>query len=193
MRPVDQVELEALRAAVHYPALVADRLDPVLFADPSCVELLDALLSTSTLPEALDALSPEVRPLLERIAVQEPPLDLETAPEHEGNGRVRTGGPLDDARANLARHLRTALEHEHAQERYVLLTIAGLVEAAARRFVSTVPETADAGWTELRTGLDALARARSDGDWAGANRVSEGLVDLLRTLEVRSADPGATS
>jgi DNA primase len=192
-RPVDQVELEALRAAVHFPALVADRLDPVLFADPSCVELLDALLSTSTLPEALDALSPEVRPLLERIAVEEPHLDLETAPEPAAVARGSSGGRFDDARAVLVRHLRTSVEHEHAQERYVILSIAGLVEAAARRFVSAVPAAADPSWTQLRAGLDALVRARSDSDWAGANRVSEGLVDLLRALEVRSADPGATS
>jgi hypothetical protein len=175
-----------LRAAVHFPALVAHRLEPLLFADPACIEVLDALLSTGTLTEALDALSPEVRPLLERIAVEEPYLDLETAPEHDGEGEARSDGPAAEARAALRRHQRTSIEHEHAEERYVSLCLTGLVEAAARRALNRLERSADVNCTNIVKALDGLVQARLEGDWAGANRLSEGLVDLLRALEDRS-------
>jgi hypothetical protein len=182
----DPVEVEALRAAVHFPALVADRLEPRLFADPSCVEVLDALLSTVTITEALDALSPEVRPLLQRIAVEEPHLDLETAPDHDGDGTGRPGGPADEARATLRRHRRTSIEHEHAEERYVSLSLTGLVEAATRRALNRLERSADTTSTKISPALDGLVQARLEGDWASANRLSEGLVDLLRALDDRS-------
>jgi hypothetical protein len=185
-RDVDPVELEAMRAAVHFPALVADRLDPLLFADPSCVEVLEALLSTTTITEALDALSPEVRPLLARIAVEEPHLDLETAPVHDSEGPGRAGSPAEDARATLRRHQRTNVEHEHAEERYVSLCLTGLVEAATRRALNRLERSADVTSTKIRPALDSLVQARQEGDWASANRLSEGLVDLLRALEDRS-------
>jgi hypothetical protein len=183
---VDPVEAEVLRAAVHFPALVADRLEPLLFADPSCIEVLDALLSTGTLTEALDALSPEVRPLLERIAVEEPYLDLETAPEHDPDGEARPEGPAAEAREALRRHQRTSIEHEHAEERYVSLCLTGLVEAAARRALNMLERLADVTCTTISKALDGLVQARLEGDWASANRLSEGLVDLLRALEDRS-------
>jgi hypothetical protein len=185
-RVVDRVEEEALRAAVHFPELVADRLEPWLFADPDCLEVLDALYSTSTITEALEALSPEVRPLLRRIAMVEPQIDLETAPTHDANGEPRAAGPADEARQELRRKQRTNLEHERAVEHWMSRCLTGLVEAATRRALMRLDDPADTTSREISQALQQLRLARQDGDWAGANRLSEGLVDLLRALEDRS-------
>ncbi len=68
---VDRRELDALRWAVHEPALMSGRLDAALFADPIARSAFEALTQW-TWHEALEASSPEVRALLERLAVEEP-------------------------------------------------------------------------------------------------------------------------
>ena len=62
-RPVDRPEVEALRVAVHEPALVADRLDPALFADPVVREAFEALAASATFHEALERAGGEVHDL----------------------------------------------------------------------------------------------------------------------------------
>jgi DNA primase len=64
-------ELEALRLAVHRPADVADRLEPVLFAHPLARACFDALSSAATLHEAVEAADPQAADLLQRLAVQD--------------------------------------------------------------------------------------------------------------------------
>jgi DNA primase len=71
--PVEPRELEALRVAVHEPALVAGQLAAPLFAQPLAQEAFEALAASSTFHEALDRAEGEARSLLERLAVEEPP------------------------------------------------------------------------------------------------------------------------
>jgi DNA primase len=68
---VDRRELDALRWAVHEPALMSGRLDAALFGDEIARSAFDAM-TRWTWHEALEAASPEVRALLERLAVEEP-------------------------------------------------------------------------------------------------------------------------
>jgi DNA primase len=68
---LDRRELEALRVAVHAPELVAALLDPVLFTSPTTRDAFDALLSTSTLHDAIEAAGPVARRLLERLVVEQ--------------------------------------------------------------------------------------------------------------------------
>jgi len=70
-RVVDRRELDALRWAVHVPELMSGRLDAALFVDPIARSAFDAL-TTWPWHEALERSSPEVRALLERLAVEEP-------------------------------------------------------------------------------------------------------------------------
>ena len=78
------------------------------------------------------------------------------------------------------------IEHEHAEERYVSLCLTGLVEAATRRTLNRLERSADVTSSQISKALDGLVQARLEGDWSSANRLSEGLVDLLRALEDRS-------
>jgi len=71
---VDPREVAALRVAIHEPALVADRLQVPMFADPIAHAAFEALASSSTLHDAIESAgSGEARALLERLAVEEPP------------------------------------------------------------------------------------------------------------------------
>lgn len=74
-RRVDRRELDALRWAIHEPHLVADWLEPALFADPDARAACDLLASSSTFREALDASEGTVRDLLERLAVEDATVD----------------------------------------------------------------------------------------------------------------------
>jgi DNA primase len=69
----DRAEVEALRVAVHEPALVADRLDAVLFADPVLREAYCLLARSATFHEALEQAGGEVHELLQRLAVEDLP------------------------------------------------------------------------------------------------------------------------
>ena len=69
----DRTETEALRLAVHEPALVADRLDGALFADPVLHEAYCLLASSATFHEALERAGGDVHDLLQRLAVEDPP------------------------------------------------------------------------------------------------------------------------
>ncbi len=64
--------LEALKLAVHRPAEVADRLQPVLFNDAVQREAFVALLDHDDLHDAIEAAPPEVALLLRRVTVEEP-------------------------------------------------------------------------------------------------------------------------
>ena len=66
-------EVEALRVAVHEPALVADRLSRELFTDPLVQSAFEALAVSSTFHEALERTGGEARALLERLAVEDLP------------------------------------------------------------------------------------------------------------------------
>jgi DNA primase len=69
----DRTEVEALRVAVHEPALVADRLDGALFADPVVHEAYGLLAAAATFHEALERAGGEVHDLLQRLAVEDLP------------------------------------------------------------------------------------------------------------------------
>ncbi|HEV8623762.1 MAG TPA: DNA primase [Acidimicrobiia bacterium] len=69
----DRTEVEALRVAVHEPALVADRLDGVLFVDPVVHEAYCLLAASATFHEALERAGGEVHDLLQRLAVEDLP------------------------------------------------------------------------------------------------------------------------
>jgi DNA primase len=69
----DRTEIEALRVAVHEPALVADRLDGALFMDPVVHDAYCLLASSATFHEALERAGGEVHDLLQRLAVEDLP------------------------------------------------------------------------------------------------------------------------
>ena len=69
----DRTEVEALRVAVHEPALVADRLDGALFIDPVVNEAYCLLAASATFHEALERAGGEVHDLLQRLAVEDLP------------------------------------------------------------------------------------------------------------------------
>jgi DNA primase len=72
MRAVDRRELDALRWAIHEPALSAGRLDRALFGDPLARATYDALAGAQTFEEARAGASPEVVAVLEQLAVEDP-------------------------------------------------------------------------------------------------------------------------
>jgi len=69
----DRTEVEALRVAVHEPALVADRLDGALFVDPVVHEAYCLLAASATFHEGLERAGGEVHDLLQRLAVEDLP------------------------------------------------------------------------------------------------------------------------
>jgi len=73
--PIDKSGLEALRVAVHRPELVADRLEPFLFADLDQRAAFEALLSTTSLSDAIDSATPPAAAVLRRVVVEEPTVD----------------------------------------------------------------------------------------------------------------------
>ena len=66
-------EVEALRVAVLEPALVAERLSAPLFADRVVRAAFEALVESETFHEAIGRVDGEVRELLARLAVEDPP------------------------------------------------------------------------------------------------------------------------
>ena len=84
-RPVDRRELDALRWAVHAPALVSGRLAIDVFIDPLAREAYRSL-SQWSLHDAVANSDPEVAKLLERLAVEDPIVDRQ--PEEEMVSRV---------------------------------------------------------------------------------------------------------
>ena len=69
----DRTEVEALRVAVHEPALVADRLDGALFIDPVVHAAYCLLAASATFHEALERAGGEAHDLLQRLAVEDLP------------------------------------------------------------------------------------------------------------------------
>jgi len=69
----DRTEVEALRVAVHEPAIVAALLDDALFVDPVVREAYGVLASSATFHEALERAGGEVHDLLQRLAVEDLP------------------------------------------------------------------------------------------------------------------------
>jgi len=64
-------EVEALRLAVHRPEAVGERLDDVLFDDDLHRAAFGALVSASTLHDAIAGADPDVADLLQRLAVED--------------------------------------------------------------------------------------------------------------------------
>jgi DNA primase len=85
---VDRREVDALRWAIHAPELMNGRLDPVLFADPAARSAFDAL-ALWPWHEALDRATPEVKALLQRLAVEDP----------------ETGGPSEELASRVVVNL----------------------------------------------------------------------------------------
>lgn len=69
---VDRREEDALRWAIHQPALVVDWLDASLFGDPIARAAFEHLWSADELHEAIEGAEGPARTLLERLAVEEP-------------------------------------------------------------------------------------------------------------------------
>jgi DNA primase len=69
----DRTEVEALRVAVHEPAIVAALVDDALFVDPVVREAYGVLASSATFHEALERAGGEVHDLLQRLAVEDLP------------------------------------------------------------------------------------------------------------------------
>ena len=69
----DRTEVEALRVAVHEPAIVAALLDDALFVDPVVREAYGVLASSTTFHEALERAGGEVHDLMQRLAVEDLP------------------------------------------------------------------------------------------------------------------------
>jgi DNA primase len=121
----DRTEVEALRVAVHEPALVAALLDEALFVDPVVREAYGVLASSATFHEALERAGGEVHELLQRLAVEDPPWADEPATyatsvlvqlvEAAGTRRltdmVRTG---DDRASELKAVLETLVSNRSA-------------------------------------------------------------------------------
>jgi DNA primase len=121
----DRAEVEALRVAVHEPALVADRLDAGLFADAVVREAYCLLASSATFHEALERAGGEVHELLQRLAVEDLPWSDDAATyatsvlvqlvEAAGTRRlatmVRTG---DDRASELKAVLETLVSNRSA-------------------------------------------------------------------------------
>ena len=74
---VDRREEDALRWAIHQPALVLDWMDASLFVDPIAKEAFEHLWSADSLHEAIEGAQGPARSLLERLAVEEPIADDE--------------------------------------------------------------------------------------------------------------------
>jgi DNA primase len=72
---VDRRELDLLRWAIHEPELVSDWLDEVFFQDPAARAAYHRLATTASFDDALAGTDPELRRLLERLAVEEPATD----------------------------------------------------------------------------------------------------------------------
>ncbi|MEI8049931.1 MAG: DNA primase [Actinomycetes bacterium] len=68
---VDRPGLEALRLAIHRPDLAAGRLEPFLFIAPDQREAFEALLSATSLNDAIDQASARSAALLRRLAVED--------------------------------------------------------------------------------------------------------------------------
>ena len=68
---IDRPGLEALRLAIHRPDLVAGRLEPFLFIAPDQREAFEALLSATSLNDAIDQASARSAALLRRLAVED--------------------------------------------------------------------------------------------------------------------------
>ena len=80
-RPVDRRELDVLRWAMHEPDRVADWLDEALFADPLARDVYRRLADSASVVDAIEGSDPDVRPILERLAVEAPGSDDEDEEE----------------------------------------------------------------------------------------------------------------
>jgi DNA primase len=75
---VDRRELDALRFAVHAPALVGHLLDERLFVDPLAREAFHVLVHAQTLDQAIASATEPVGALLTRLAVEDPAAGAES-------------------------------------------------------------------------------------------------------------------
>jgi DNA primase len=144
---VDRRELDALRWAVHEPALMSGRLDAALFADEIARSAFDAM-TRWTWHDALEASSPEVRALLERLAVEEPeggaaPEELATKVvvnlvEASSSRRLTSMLRRDDPRCADVKTLLDMLANARASEHW------DVAEHAAAQLVTWIADDGDA-------------------------------------------------
>lgn len=104
-RSVDRLELDALRWAVLAPDVMSGRLDAVLFSDPLVRAAFEAL-TTWPWHECLDRATPDVRALLQRLAVEDLPAG---APAEDLVTRV----VVNLVEASSKRLLTSMVKHEH--------------------------------------------------------------------------------
>ena len=80
-RVVDRRELDVLRWAMHEPDRVHDWLDAALFTDPLAREAYQRLNESASIVDAIEGAEPDVRAVLERLAVEAPDTDDEDEDE----------------------------------------------------------------------------------------------------------------
>jgi DNA primase len=123
-RPVDRRELDVLRWAMHEPDRVADWLDEALFADPLARDAYRRLADSASVVDAIEGSDADVRPILERLAVEAPGSDDDDEEEMQLRHarllvnavepvahRVLAEHPDDETRAAMTRDL-DELAHE---------------------------------------------------------------------------------
>jgi len=71
-RSVDRREIDALRWVIHAPEMVGARIESALFHDPLARAAFEALAGADEFSDALGGSTPEVRALIERLAVEDP-------------------------------------------------------------------------------------------------------------------------
>jgi DNA primase len=118
VRPVDRRELDALRWAIHAPALMDDRLVVELFIDPLARDAYAALTGGS-FRDAVSLSEPEVSKLLERLAVEDP--IVESQPPEDMVSRVVVN--LVEASSQRLLASMVNVDDEQASELNVLLDL----------------------------------------------------------------------
>lgn len=145
---VDRRELDALRWAIHAPELVGGRIEPAMFADPVARAVFDALAGADEFAEALRRAAPDVRALMERLAVEDPETvgeDRETLVRHvvvnlvEGSSRKVLESMLrnGDDRTPALKALIDVLVRERDTGDW------GAAEISAERLVGWLAQTAE--------------------------------------------------
>ncbi len=177
--PVEKVELEALRWAVHEPELVADLLAEPLFKSSQGAAAFRALANAATFDEAVAAADDATRRLLLRLAVEEPERPADDEDEGQEARSDGSGTPIAVLRAELESHAPDRTDVAHSPRRIAREVVAHLVEDRARgnldRLTAEDPEGAGA----LKHALDDLDAARGREDETERERLVKQLLSWV--------------
>jgi DNA primase len=137
--------LEALRLAVHNRELMIQRLEPVLFSDPTQRTAYEVLLASGSLHEAIELAEErqaDVAGLLRRLAVEEPSADVDGVVVQLVRFASRRALAEIDAQARLSpeRFIELAALSSRVKRIVEELDDPGLVTAAADRLLAWLVE-----------------------------------------------------